>query len=170
MKSIKLKQGSFFILLLLLGLTSCQPAKTYSPLFGEIFLDQSGTFRGIDPGQPLDDARKKEPQKPYSDDAYGLVYKLNVGQGKTCFVEYMSKEGKPRLVNAIVTNVILGDEGETSNLYSEMEFFLRERHGVPQGSLGDYRWEDQERNLNVMLRLLDDKKGLSLNFVPLSGF
>lgn len=160
----------FFLLLACLLWVACQPAESHSRLFREVFGEDAAHFRGVTLGESLAQVREKETGRPYRDDAFGLEYRLNVGTERPATVEYMSRTGEERLVESIVLNLRLEDEGETSRLYSEIESHLRNRHGVPQGNLGNLLWEDEDQGVQAILRLLDDKKGISLNFAPLAEF
>ena len=146
-------------------LTACQSDEVaHSEYFKKIFKEEQGLFRGIALGDALEAVRQAEGGKPVNDDAFGLAYKVNLGEGEECLVEYMSLAGEKRMVQSILVNVMLGVEAETTALYNEIEAFLRGRHGVPDGSFGGYRWRDEEFNLAISLRLLADKKSFSLNF------
>ena len=164
-------------------LAACEPEEVaHSEYFKKIFKEERGLFRGLALGVGMVEVREAEGGKPLYDDAFGLAYKVNLGEGEECLVEYMGVggeeeavgldrqeesngvEGKERELVSILVNVMLGNEAETTALYNETEAFLRGRHGVPDGSFGGYRWRDEELNLAISLRLLADKKSFSLNF------
>lgn len=161
----------FLLGIMLFFLESCGPPKAErSELFTKLYGDESGDFRGVNLGEPLEKVKEAETGSPKTTDRFGYVYKINLGEEKYAMLEYMSREGENRIVNAIVANVFLNDEGETSDIYRESEEFLRGRHGVPDGNFGSYRWSDGEKEMEISLRLLDDKKSFSLNFAPRAGF
>lgn len=155
---------------LALFLVLCQgcasPSLERSELFSKLFGDESATFRGVELGEPLDEVKTKEEGAPRNSDRYGYVYRLDLGAERYAMLEYMSKAQENRIVNAIVVNVFLTDEGETSDLYKESEEFLRSKYGVGDGSFGEFNWDAEEKGIQVTLRLLDNKKSFSLNFVP----
>jgi len=162
------------ILTCLLLMQACgSPRLERSELFTKLFGDESGTFRGVELGQPLQKVQSQEKGSPRNTDRFGYVYRLDLGGERYAMLEYMSKDSKSqenRIVNAIVVNVFLSDEGETSDLYKETEEFLRSQYGVGDGSFGEFNWNAEEKGIRVTLRLLDNKKSFSLNFVPADGF
>lgn len=142
-----------------------------SELFKKLVKPEAGgTYRGVDLGMPLDSVRRIEGSTPRHDDKYGFVYEYNLGENRQHFLEYICKNPQNRVLSSIVSNVFLKDEGETTELYNELEVYLRGKYDVADGELGDLRWKDQASDLLVSLRILDDKKSLSLNFVPASGY
>ena len=154
-------------LLLLLG---CQgPQQAHSAEFTALFRSEEAPgFRGYRPGDPLAKVLEQEEGAARTADAYGLVYEIILGEEKTARIDYMSREGgTPRRLSAIVVQVKTPEEAAASELYTEIEAFLRGRHGVPNGSFGQYRWRDEESELEVELRMLSDKKSFSLNFAGL---
>ena len=154
-----------FLLLMVLPLASCQSDRVEQPeYFKKIFKGGEETFRGLDLGDDLQEVRKAEGGSPHNDDEFGLAYKLNLGEGEECLVEYMSLAGEERKLQSILVNVALAEEAQTTALYNEVEAFLRRRHGVPDGSFGNYEWKDEESNLDISMRMLSDKKSFSLNF------
>lgn len=165
------KRSQWIIGLILILFQACgTPKAERSELFSKLYADESGDFRGLTLGDPIQDVKKTEPGAPKTFDRFGYVYKLNLGEEKYAMLEYMSREGENRILNAIVANIFLNDEGETSDIYRESEEFLRGRHGVPDGTFGSYRWDDEDKGMYISLRLLDDKKSFSLNFAPAQGF
>ncbi len=157
--------------MVLILLQACgAPKAERSELFTKLYGNEKGDFRGVSLGDLLQSVKEVEPGSPKTTDRFGYVYKINLGEEKYAMLEYMSKEAETRIVNAIVVNVFLKDEGETSEIYRESEEFLRGRHGVPEGNFGSYRWSDGEKEMEISLRLLDDKKSFSLNFAPKAGF
>ncbi len=173
MKFITLKALLLMAGFALLFQGCADPKPERSELFTKLFGDESGDFRGIEVGSPLENVKETEPGSPKTSDRFGYVYQINLGQDKYAMVEYMSKDQPDptakRIVNAIVVNVFLKDEGETSDIYRESEAFIRGRHEVPEGNFGDYEWVNEDEELVISLRLLDDKKSFSLNFAPIKG-
>ena len=166
------KPKYWFILSALVLFVACSPPKPErSELFGKLFGDESGDFRGIELGDPLTEVKETEPGTPKTLDRFGYVYQLNLGEERYAMLEYMSKDQvETRIVNAIVINVFLKDEGEASDIYKESEAFLRGQHGVPEGTFGSYEWQNEDKEIVITLRLLDDKKSFSLNFAPAKGY
>lgn len=153
-------------------LIGCKREQAHSPLFEEIFgPENSGTFRGVSIGDELESVKQKERSSPKHDDQWGYVYEYRLEGKNRYFLEYITKtkDGKARKVDSIVLNVLLEEKGEASNLFTEMEQHLRKVHGVAEGGLGNLKWNDDEHNLNVSLRMLDDKRSISLNFVPMQA-
>lgn len=155
-------------MLFLLQLSSCRRETQHSELFDEIFTDSdSGVFHGVELGEPLENVLKKEKTAPKHDDQWGYLFEYSLGGNKKYFLEYVCKDPKVRKVNAIVLNVYLEEKGEAANLFTEFEMHFRKLYGVADGSLGKLTWDKEEANLTVALRMLDDKKSFSLNFVPI---
>ena len=155
---------------ILVGLSCAPPKPERSELFTKLFADETGDFRGIELGDPLSRVEEAEPGAYRNFDRFGYVYKLNLGEERYAMLEYMSRDGDQRIVNAIVLNTFLKDEGETSEIYRESEEFLRGRLWFPEGTFGCYRCNDEANGMVISLRLLDDKKSFSLNFAPVQGF
>lgn len=155
--------------LILALLTACNPSETgRSQRFERVFGDEStGLFRGHQLGQELESIKDREAASLKTEDQFGLVYEINLDREGQAIIEYMSREGSPRVLQAIVVNVLLAGEEEATEFYNEAEAALRQRHGVPDGSFGQYQWKDADRDLDITLRLLSDKKSWSLNFAPL---
>jgi hypothetical protein len=159
-----------FACLILLG-WSCKRESKHSELFEKILKESAGgTFRGIDLGMGLAAAKEKEGIEPKHDDQWGYVFEYGLGGKKKYFVEYVCRDPEAKKVNSIVVNVFLEEKAEASDLFSEMESYLRNRYGVADGNLGNLRWVDEEINLIVALRMLDDKKTISLNYGAIQSF
>ncbi|MEM0998511.1 MAG: hypothetical protein AAGN35_15740 [Bacteroidota bacterium] len=147
-----------------------QPAQ-HSALFTRIVQEEKGgVIRGIELGIPLTEAKAIEGTNPKHDDKWGYVYELNLEEEGRFFVEYITKNPEQRIVGGIIVNIFLNDEGVTTELNKEMEAWLRGRYGVAEGNLGDQTWQNEEAGIFATLRILDDKKSISLNFTPLGGF
>jgi hypothetical protein len=147
---------------------SCKKEEERSEEFSKIFRqDKDGTFRGVDLGMPLEKVKAIEGNAPKHDDQWGFVYEYGLGGKKRYFLEYICKDPKVRNVNSIVLNVFLDEKTVATHLFTEMEMYLRQRYGVADGALGNLRWSNDEANLLIALRMLDDKKSISLNYVPL---
>lgn len=170
---MKIRLNIYSMLCLLLAMmlvAGCKRTPEHSVLFNEIFgEEQEATFRGIRLGDDLESVKGKERTGPKHDDQWGYVYEYRLEGKNRYFLEYITKnkDGKARKVDSIVLNVLLEEKGEASKLFTEMEQHLRKVHGVAEGGLGNLKWEDDEQNLNVALRMLDDKRSISLNYVPL---
>ncbi|HHG85809.1 MAG TPA: hypothetical protein ENJ82_13765 [Bacteroidetes bacterium] len=118
----------------------------------------------------LQEVKKIEGIAPKHDDKWGYVYELNLSEKGRFFLEYICKKSDNRIVSSIVINIFLKDEGITSELYSEMEAALRADYGLAEGSSTNLEWQESEQNLYITLRVLDDKKSISLNYVNIGGF
>jgi hypothetical protein len=161
----------FLSLSLSLALFSCQRRAPHSAHYNAIFRPELGkTFRGVDMYMDLEDVRKIEPAAPQHDDKYGFIFQYRLDDTRKYYIEYICKNPQQRTVNSMVANIFLKDEGETTDLYQEVEDDLRLRFGPPEGKLGDLRWRDDASGLLALLRILDDRKSLSVNYVPASGF
>jgi hypothetical protein len=167
-----MRRHLLLVLGLLLLVSACQQREPHSAHFKAIFRPELGkTFRGVDMLMSLDEVRKiEQPGTPQHDDKYGFIYRYNIDDVRKYYIEYLCKNPQQRTVNSIVANIFLQDEGETTELYQEIEADLRERFGAPEGKYGDLRWRDDASDLLALLRILDDRKSLSVNFVPASGF
>jgi hypothetical protein len=156
---------------LLMVLAGCIQQESHSELFRKIVQpEKGGVVRGVDLGITLEKARQVEGSDPKHDDKWGFVYELKLGEEGRYFVEYITKNPEKRIVGGIIVNIFLTDEGVTTELNKEMEEWLRGRYGVAEGTLGDQTWQDEEAGIFATLRILDDKKSISLNFTPLQGF
>lgn len=153
------------LLTCMLLLAGCKQQASHSELFQKVFkVEAGGTFRGVDLGMDLMDAQKKEATAPKHDDHWGFVYEYSLGDKQRFFLEYLCRDPKVRKVSAIVVNIFLEEKSEASDLFTEIESYLRNRYGVADGNLGNLNWQDDELNLLVALRMLDDKKSISLNY------
>lgn len=152
------------LLLLVLLMGACKKQAPHSEMFTQIFKQGSGTFRGIDLGMDLADVKLKEGIPPKHDDEWGYVFESNLGGKNRYFLEYLCLDPKVRKVNAIVLNILLEEKAMAAELFAEMESDLRSKYGAADGNLGNLKWTQEEGNLLVTLRMLDDKKSISLNF------
>jgi hypothetical protein len=145
--------------------SGCRKTPARSELFSQIFkLEAGGTLRGVDIGMKLSQAKEKEGVASKHDDQWGYVYEYGLGGKDRYFLEYISKDTAALVVNAIVLNVFLEEKAKASDLFSEIEEHLRTQYGVADGSLGNFKWRHEESNLMVALRMLDDKKSISLSY------
>lgn len=153
-------------------LSGCQTdSSAHSDLFSRIVQpEKGGLLRGVELGMDLLDAKQLEGKEARHDDKWGYVYKLDLGKKRHTYVEYICKNPDQRIVSSIVLNIMLTEEEEASNLYNELEVWLRGRYGVGDGNLGRLKWKHEESNLYVTLRILDDKKSISMAMVPASGY
>lgn len=149
----------------------CKRESKHSELFEKIFKeDAGGTFRGVDLGMDLIQVREKEGSNPKHDDQWGYVYEYALGGKRKYFLEYICRDPETRKVNAIVVNIFLEEKADASDFFTEAEIHLRNLYGVADGNLGNLRWHQEEINLMVALRMLDDKKSISLNYGGLQAF
>lgn len=165
-----MKRGIFHhefwaMMAILLVVAACKKQAAHSEQFVQIFKEQAGgTFRGVDLGMELKQVLEKEGLAPKHDDQWGYVYEFNLGGKNRYFVEYICRSRDSRKVDAIVVNVLLEEKSVASDLSSEIETHLRNKYGVADGNLGNLVWRNEESNLMISLRMLDDKKSISLNF------
>ncbi|HEX2900032.1 MAG TPA: hypothetical protein VHS96_09965 [Bacteroidia bacterium] len=159
------------IALVMLLFAACKRDQQRSEFFGKIFKEGAGgTFRGVDIGMDLSEVQKREGTLPKHDDQWGQVYEYGLGGKSKYFLEYICRDPKSKTINSIVLNAFLEEKAEASDLFTEMEMYLRNRYGVADGTLGNLRWLDEEINLMVALRMLDDKKTISLSYGALQSF
>ena len=159
------------IVLMLVVFAGCKHEQKRSEIFDQVFKESAGgTFRGVDLGMPLETVRQKEGTEPKHDDQWGYVFEYSIGGKNKYFIEYLCKDPKAKLVNSIVVNVFLEEKSEASEFFSNSESHLRNRYGVADGNLGNLRWLDEEINLVVALRMLDDKKTISLSYGAIQSF
>ncbi len=152
-------------LIVLLVVAGCKKQADHSDMFDQIFKHEStGTFRGIDLGMDLKEVLAHEGVTPKHDDQWGYVYEYGLGGKNRYFLEYVCRDPKQRKVNSIVLNVLLEEKAAASKLSSEIEDQLRHQYGVADGNLGNLVWRHEESNLLVSLRMLDDKKSISLSY------
>lgn len=162
---------SLLLACVLLFASACQQQEPHSTLYKQILRPELGKpFRGVDFQLTMDEVRKIEGNAPQHDDKYGLIFMYRIDDTRKYYIEYLCKNPQDRRVNSMVANIFLKDEGETTELYQEIEADLRTRYGAPEGSLGDLKWQDDTQGILALLRILDDRKSLSLNYVPASGF
>jgi hypothetical protein len=160
----------FLLCLLVLASVGCKKQAAHSEMFVQIFKqDAIGTFRGIGIGTELAVVKQKEITAPKHDDQWGYVYEYSLGGKNRYVIEYLCRDPQKRSVNAIVLNVLLEDKAATTDLFAEMESDLRSKYGVADGNLGNLKWRQEETNLMVSLRMLDDKKSISLNYGALQA-
>ena len=162
MAALQKKVG--LVLLALLCCAGCVRQAAHSELYSLIFKQESGICRGVDIGTPLDKVKQLEGATPKYDDDWGLVYDYSLGGKNRIRIEYLRRNPKETGVNAIVLNVLLEEKSVATDLFAEMEDDLRGRYGVADGDLGNLTWRQEETNSMVSLRMLDDKKSISLNF------
>jgi hypothetical protein len=163
---------------ILLGLTlivlvfaACKREPKRSEYFEKVFKEKAGaTFRGVDLGMPLNEIRKIEASSPKHDDQWGQVFEYGLGGKNKYFVEYLVRDPTAKTVSSIVSNILLEEKSAAADLFAEIEMHLRNRYGVADGTLGNLRWIDEEINLLVALRMLDDKKSISLSYGAIQSF
>lgn len=158
---------SYIFVAILVFYSGCKKEVKRSTLFTQIFTSEEGIFHGVNLGQKIESVLEKEETKPKHDDQWGYMFEYSLGGKKKYFLEYVCKNPKMRTVDAIVLNVYLEEKGEASKLFTEVEMYLRKKYGVADGSLGNLEWNNEEMNLTAALRMLDDKKSFSLNYVPM---
>jgi len=155
-------------------LAACtQQGFSHSELFKQIFLDESGTFRGTVLGEHIERVKEHEaPNVPVHEDILGLNYQLDLGQNRKLIITYykdnLKTETESNRVTSIVANIHLQDELETAQLYNEIqEYFIQNNHyGLSSGSYGDYIWESRINNgMEVRLKLDEHKRVITLNFI-----
>ena len=149
----------------------CQsPDEATSDWAREVLGDPAaGTFRGHQLGDSLPAVRERETFPLHLEDEFGLVFLHAIGPEEEARLEYMAPLDGGKVLEAILLNAFLGNEARATDRYSETEAWLRQRHGVPEGSFGQYQWKDADRGLEISLRLLSDKKSFSLNFARLDA-
>ena len=152
------------ILLVLLLVAACKKQASHSEMFVQIFKERGGTLRGVNLGMDLADVKRIEGVPPKHDDDWGYVFESNLGGKNRFFLEYLCLDPKVRKVDAIVLNVLLVEKAMAADLFAEMERDLRSKDGAADGNHGNLKWSHEVSNLLVTLRMLDDKKSISLNF------
>jgi phenylpyruvate tautomerase PptA (4-oxalocrotonate tautomerase family) len=158
------------LMTMLFVMAGCKKQAAHSEAFTQIFKDETaGTLRGVDLGNALEEAKEKEGSAPKHDDQWGYVYEYSLGEKNRYFVEYICRDPQARKVNAMVVNVLLDDKATVTVLFSEIEDHLRNRYGVADGSVSNLKWRHEESNLIVSLRMLDDKKSISLSYGALAS-
>jgi hypothetical protein len=147
-------------------LAGCQQdAPTRSQLFDALIQPDQGQFRSHSLGQSLAEVRKAEPLQPTLEDEWGLVYDLPLaGVGEATLEYFAYPTDSTKLLAGMVANISLPGEVEASQLYRELQDWLDARYEVPDGRFGNYRWEVPAENTEVVLRLMDSKTAISLNY------
>lgn len=147
--------------------------RTQSPLFEQLFRDDSTTFRGLDPGDSLGKVTRLEDENmQLFEDELGLSYRYFPYEGVELLIDYHSDnlqtEQQTDRVTSIVTNILMEDEVEIAKLYNEMQAYFNRKYGVSSGSYGDLRWNGITHHLTrmeVQLRLADSRNAITMNFV-----
>lgn len=165
---------SISIVLAALALHGCpQATPSRSTLFYEIFLDDTSTFRGSLLGGGITQVLAHEDTaSPVQQDPLGITYHLQLSPGYLMITDYFSDhlktEQRTQRLASIVANILINDEVETAKLYDEILAYFNERYGVSTGLYGRYQWQSSNRfthSIEIILRLDEDKKGLTLNFI-----
>ncbi len=171
-----LRKLCLLLLLATLLIMGCRSeAGLQSPLFGDLFRNDTTAFRGLDPRDPLHRAlRQEEEAKLRYQDELGLAYQYPLGEEAEIFIDYhsnnlMSDETSDQIVS-IVSNILLEDEVETARLYNEIQAYFNSRYGVSSGTYGQFRWKGLTRHstqMEILLNMSTDRKGLTINFVDI---
>lgn len=164
-----------WVALVCLGMAAgCRPsAPAYSPLFQQIFLNDSTTFRGVNLGEDIQVAYTlAAPHKPVHEDLYGLSYRYKLEPEGELIVDFFTDnliEGTDdNRIISIVAQINLADEVETARLYQELREFFNARYNLASGTYGEYVWSNATRDFGVMevhLKLDGGKRGIIINFV-----
>ena len=132
------------------------------------------TFRGTILGDQIERALAQEAASPTHQDKLGLSYEFLLEKEIRMFVDYYSdnlKGGQPNnRIISIVANIRMEDEVETARLYNEMESYLNLKYGVANGGYGGFTWNAftlHTNNMEVRLKLNDDKRSITLNFIDI---
>ncbi|WNJ19519.1 hypothetical protein [Pontibacter sp. G13] len=155
---------------------ACQgPQRSYSALYGEVFLDDSTTFRGTNLGGPIERVVQQEIPQPIHKDKLGLAYEIPLSEGGMMLVDYYSDNLRTNQatdrITSIVANILLEDELLASQFYQEVQSKFNLKYGVGMGQYGDYYWESGNQLINQMevrLRLGDSRKRVLINFIDTS--
>lgn len=149
--------------LLLLALLVCACAAT-NTIGDELRVDLLGSgsgysLRGLKPGVPSDSASVLLNIAPALEDSLGMVYEWNLTPTERARLETY---GFGR-IKSVIINVSAEDEGRCLLLYESLERHYRSLWGEPtSGGFGDYRWRVPDDKQELGLRLLPDKKRLTL--------
>ena len=159
--------------IILMWIACDQPREVYSPLLDQVFLVDTATFRGINLGDELQEAKNREqPQDPSYEDPLGVVYEYSLEDNQELFVEYyldnFNQEEQNNSIVSIIANISMQGEVEADALYKEcMEYFTR-RYGLSSGTFGNYTWEDRTQSgtrMEIILKLDGSKRGITINFI-----
>ena len=162
-----------FGLLALLLLFACSPNQApRSPLFQEVFLSDTATFRGSSLGFDIQLVSQQEPGEARHEDKLGLTYEIPLGETRKMLVDYFSDnlktERETNRLASIIANILLEDEVEAAKLYNEIQQVFSSKYRLASGLYGNYQWQSSNRytsSIEVRLQLNDDKKGLTLSFI-----
>lgn len=164
----------WWVCLVLLACGACRPAPvSRSPLFYEVFVDDTTTFRGTMLGDSIEQVLAHEaPESPVHVDPLGISYQFRLSPGYLMLADYYSDhlktERESKRLASIVANILINDEVETAKLYEEILTCFNARYGVSTGLYGHYKWQSSNRfthSMEIVLRLNEDKKGITLNFI-----
>lgn len=147
----------------------------HSKIFKQIFLSKGATFRGTNLGDSFSVPLESEaPHEPKYKDNLGVTYEIDLDHKRRMFIEYyrddIDSPSSDNRVAAIVANVLLEDELVTAQLYNELHDYFNtiDVYGFSRGTYGNYIWESQTKyssRMEVILKLNDNKKGITLNFI-----
>jgi hypothetical protein len=142
------------VVVLLLG--GCAPERTLGPqLFEELLPVRLGTS----PWQLTDRLNRQ----PLISDSLGLVFKWKRSSGERVRLEAYGL----LQIEALVANFTAQTEDSCLAAYQALESVLREQLGLPiSGSSGNYAWHRSTQGDLIVLRLLPDKKRLTLQLLP----
>lgn len=164
-----------FTCLGMLHLIACQSREeSRSELFTQVFLDDSSTFRGSMLGEKIETVLTHEEDRvPSHQDKLGLTYQIDLErEGYTMIIDYytdnLKTDKESNRLTSIVAKVLLSDEVEAAKLYNEVQSYFNNRYGLSSGKYGAFEWEGSNpftSSIEVRLKLNEDKKGISLNFI-----
>lgn len=149
--------------LLLLALLTCACAAT-NTIGDDLRIDLLGhgngySLRGLKPGVPSDSASVLLGLAPTLEDSLGQVYEWNLTPTERARLETYGTGS----LKSVIVNVSAEDEGRCLLLYESLERHYRSLWGEPMsGRFGDYRWRAPKDGLELGLRLLPDKKRLTV--------
>lgn|GEM_PF-3675853 len=118
-------------------------------------------FRGSQPGVPLNWALKVEPSQPIFQDSLGLSFSYSLDNGRYFQIDYFAtqKEGK-QIIQSMVLEAFISDEADAILMYKEFASWLTQRHGAPNGQLGDFSWTIPDKGFLHSLQLTAGRKNI----------
>lgn len=148
--------GLFTTAAVLLLLGGCVAERTLGPHLIEELLPVQ---LGADPPRLTDQLNRQ----PMISDSLGLVFQWKRSSGERVRLEAYG----PKQIEALVANLTAQTEDSCLAVYQALELELREQLGLPvSGSPGNYAWHRPTHSDLVVLRLLPDKKRLTLQLLP----
>ncbi len=161
----------FSFLIFYFSFLSCASvSESESRLYGQVFKEEKGMFRGISLGDKLAKVQEKLP--PLYTDILGAVYEIPLSNTEKMQVRYyidnLQTNRETNRIATIQASIRVEDEIETTRLYTEIQQTLTQKYGLPTGNYGALKWENTAYGMEVSLQISPNRKQIELAFVSSS--